>query len=793
MPLRHLIVVGFCSQVCSFSCAFCAGTSHQNPPQIAPAIVEVPQIVVTDDNVRITSSCRLILAPRPLIDADNNGVIQIEGDDITVDFGGQTLMGADAKTPQDELRGIGIRAHGKRITIRNGTVTGFRVGISATNCDHALFEGMEFIRNFAQRLASNIEREDAKDWLSPQKNDHGEWVSQYGAAIDVSDSQGIVIREIGVRQGQNGIVLSRVSNAQVYNCDASFLSGWGIALWRSCSNTICRNSLDFCIRGYSHTIYNRGQDSAGILCFEQSSDNTIMMNSATHCGDGFFGFAGREALGENLGENLGEGTPLTTATSNLGQGCNRNLIALNDFSDAAAHGVETTFSFDNRIFRNRFDRDAICGIWGGYSQRLQIRGNIFRATGDAGVGGENGAINIEHGRDALIADNVFSNNSAGIRLWWDEDAQLAKLPWAKANGVDSTESVITRNTFKGEKIGVFLRASPATIIESNTMTNVGVDIDADESSRAGLKTAAKTPQIAAVLAQPSDWTELNALEKTLPGTGNAVDIVDGMPVSKRSPLIGRTAIVIGEFGPYDFVAPMAVYEPGPTNINRWKLLGSQPIKFLQASEGTADIRTNIDPTTNTASVETETLGYLTNYELGIFWGQAPNQVQRVRGTLLSTNWRVDVFSLPEPPTANAMPDPAIFDQLPKDTYRVYVESLTFPFGMEGPDAVNLMPKSPKVPKDNFGLLATTTFSAPPGDWIVQTDSDDGVRVLLDGKILIDRWNRHGSTIDQGRFSISQKMDVTMTVLYFELDGAAKLDLRVLPAPSTTAISTQVAP
>ncbi len=785
MSLHHMMAVGFCWHISAFSFAFSAGNAHQNPPQIAPAIVEVPQIVVADDNVRITSSCRLILAPRPLIDADNNGVIQIEGDDITVDFGGQTLIGADGKTPQDELRGIGIVAHGKRITIRNGAVTGFRVGISATNCDHALFEGMEFIRNFSQRLASNTERENAKDWLSPQKNDNGEWVSQYGAAIAVSDSQGIVIREIAVRQGQNGIVLSRVSNAQVYNCDASFLSGWGIALWRSCSNTICRNSLDFCIRGYSHTIYNRGQDSAGILCFEQSSDNTFMMNSATHCGDGFFGFAGREALGESTGVGAG--------TSNLGQGCNRNLIALNDFSDAAAHGVETTFSFDNRIFSNRFDRDAICGIWGGYSQRLQIRGNVFRATGDTGVGGENGAINIEHGRDALITDNVFSNNSAGIRLWWDEDAQLAELPWAKANGVDYTGSVITRNTFKGEKIGVFLRASPGTIIESNTMTNVGVDIDADESSRAGLKTATKTPRIAAALAQPSDWTELNALEKTLPGTGNAVEIVDGLPVSKRSPLAGRTAIVVGEFGPYDFVAPMAVYEPGPTNINRWKLLGSQPIKFLQASEGTADIRTDIDPMTNTASVETETLGHLTNYELGIFWGQAPNQVQRVRGTLLSANWRVDIFSLPEPATSGAMPDPAIFNHLPKETYRVYVESLTFPFGMGGPDSVNLMPKSPTAPKDNFGLLATTTFSAPPGDWIVQTESDDGVRVLLDGKILIDRWNRHGTTIDQAIFSMTEQKDVTMTVLYFELDGAAKLVLRVLPATQTKVIPKPIAP
>ena len=113
--------------------------------------------------------------------------------------------------------------------------------------------------------------------------------------------------------------------------------------------------------------------------------------------------------------------------------------------------------------------------------------------------------------------------------------------------------------------------------------------------------------------------------------------------------------------------------------------------------------------------------------------------------------------------------------------------------MGGPDSVNLMPKSPTAPKDNFGLLAKTTFSAPPGDWIVQTESDDGVRVLLDGKILIDRWNRHGTTIDQAIFSMTEHKDVTMTVLYFELDGAAKLDLRVLPATQTKVIPKPIAP
>ena len=37
-------------------------------------------------------------------------------------------------------------------------------------------------------------------------------------------------------------------------------------MWRSSATSFHRNAFDFCVRGYSHGVYNRGQDSAGILC-----------------------------------------------------------------------------------------------------------------------------------------------------------------------------------------------------------------------------------------------------------------------------------------------------------------------------------------------------------------------------------------------------------------------------------------------------------------------------------------------------------------------------------------------
>src|SRR5687768_18079716 len=49
---------------------------------------------------------------------------------------------------------------------------------------------------------------------------------------------------------------------------------------------------------YTTLFRSRGQDSAGILCFEQSSDNLFAENSATHGGDGFFGFRSEEHTSE---------------------------------------------------------------------------------------------------------------------------------------------------------------------------------------------------------------------------------------------------------------------------------------------------------------------------------------------------------------------------------------------------------------------------------------------------------------------------------------------------------------
>ena len=44
-----------------------------------------------------------------------------------------------------------------------------------------------------------------------------------------------------------------------------------------------------------------------------------------------------------------------------------------------------------------------------------------------------------------------------------------------------------------------------------------------------------------------------------------------------------------------------------------------------------------------------------------------------------------------------------------------------------------------VPADHFALLATTEFEMEAGDYSLEVSSDDGVRVYLDDRPVVEAW------------------------------------------------------
>ena len=154
------------------------------------------------------------------------------------------------------------------------------------------------------------------------------------------------------------------------------------------------NRIDWCVRGYSHGFYNRGQDSAGLLMYEQSSNNIVAYNSVTHGGDGLFLWAGQSTM------DTGQG------------GANDNLFYRNDFSHAPTNGIEATFS-RNTFLNNRVE-ECWHGVWGGYSYDSWWIGNRFARNTEA--------IAIEHGQGNRIHGNTFDGDETAIRLWQNADA-----------------------------------------------------------------------------------------------------------------------------------------------------------------------------------------------------------------------------------------------------------------------------------------------------------------------------------------------------------------------------------
>ena len=91
-------------------------------------------------------------------------------------------------------------------------------------------------------------------------------------------------------------MLVRSDSLRIWNNVIEFNSGVGIGLYRSSDNRILHNHASYNVRGYSDGFYRRGQDSADLLLYEQSSRNVVAYNSMTHGGDGLFLWAGQSTM-----------------------------------------------------------------------------------------------------------------------------------------------------------------------------------------------------------------------------------------------------------------------------------------------------------------------------------------------------------------------------------------------------------------------------------------------------------------------------------------------------------------
>jgi beta-N-acetylglucosaminidase len=93
-----------------------------------------------------------------------------------------------------------------------------------------------------------------------------------------------------------------------------------------------------------------------------------------------------------------------------------------------------------------------------------------------------------------------------------------------------------------------------------------------------------------------------------------------------------------------------------------------------------------------------------------------------------------------------------------------------------------------IPVDNFSARYSTAKRLPAGDYVIRARADDGVRVLVDGKIVLDRFTPGNSTEDAVKINIQDNNTTDpnarnihwIEVQYLELGGASKVECSIQP-------------
>ncbi|MHC4893510.1 MAG: PA14 domain-containing protein [Planctomycetota bacterium] len=742
---------------------------------------ELPVVRVEADDTLVEQSCRLVFPEVPILDANGDGVVHVRGDRLTIECDGR-LRGSEVGIDPDRYAGVGIVLRGRGHRLVDASASGFKVGILVDGADRSQILNADVSDNFRQRLGSTWEREDPADWLWPHANDEGQWLENYGAGLAVRAAESVAVSCLWARDVQNGIVLDRANGSIVLGCDCSFLSGWGCALWRTSGASIHSNRFDYCVRGYSHGRYNRGQDSAGLLMFEQCCDNHVAANSLAHGGDGVFGFAGKEALGETPAPEGRE--PFSYER----RGSNGNTFFLNDLSYAVAHGLEMTFSFENKVMDNILEGNAICGLWLGYSRDTLVLGNYLEDNGGSGYGGERGAINAEHAQGLRIQSNRFDRNALDVRIWSDDDSGLRQTPWVLANGQGAGNNRIDDNHHVSGG-GVELIAAGATSIDPILRDAVAWDPDRNETTVEWLQAAEAGARVGPSRSKESMRALIEeAMNETRANARHSRSSASAMPR-------GREFIVIDEWGPYDWTRPYL--QPLETRgaLARYRLLGPPGTRLVQVDLVDSDVEVAVQAATEGRPIGPDGLaagmievrpkesGVPTAFRLNAKVMDAEGAVSEheLRGVLMELAWTTRFARWEQDP--REVPE-ALFAAL-EAAPAIELRELDLDFGGGGPADVvpEPTPELEALGSDRFGTWATTTLKLPVGGWQLRTVSDDGLRVQLDGETVIEDWTWHGPTPHEHAFKVTEAREVRLDVRHFELDGWARLTVELEAADS----------
>ena len=681
----------------------------------APAAEE---IVIDRDNITISQSVKIKPGAYRVKDADNNGVLQIKGDNVVVDFQNATLAAVEMEGADlSKAEGIGIAIDGaKNVTLLNAKVHGYFFNIRALKSPGLKLEGCDASFSRAQRIAAD--GQSIEIWLHLRGLEA--WRS-YGAGIWIEGCDKSVVRTCRAGGAQDGLLLIDSAECTITDCDFSYNSGFGIGLWGSARNVVSWNYIDFVNRPWGG---GWGGDSAALVIVSDSNENFLVGNSMTHGGDGLF-----------LTDRVNGGLDGEKKTSNFQGSCNNNVVAHNDGSWSTANAYEATFSFGNIYYKN-IGNDSNYGFWLGFSSdSLLLENEVLRPNYEC--------VAIEHGHGNRIEGNTFAEARGAAVAMWSGTDWVDKLH--PSRDLDIRDNVI-RNCGRAFRLdnstdvavsGNKIEKAPETPFEYVDRPSPGAPAKFKASE--AYKRLEKI-----VAAKPKGFTMLRD------GTGPK----------------GIEWLQSDDFAPRDYRGKLVACRRKDARTLELMPLVPGELKFttpdwITVTEDKAAKR-------HYASAKDPSgAGEWKRYTIQVKGGKG-EQTQKIDGAFLTAQWDVRWFRWDQPAKL-AYDDAAgwakLFESKPLLQQKTFDLSKAlwehgFPEG---------------IPHSHFAILGKTSIKFPAGRYKLMTSSDDGIRVFVDGKEVISRWNNHSPTGDEAEVDLTEGVH-EFVVHYCQEGGASALSI-----------------
>jgi len=230
-----------------------------------------------------------------------------------------------------------------------------------------------------------------------------------------------------------------------------------------------------------------------------------------------------------------------------------------------------------------------------------------------------------------------------------------------------------------------------------------------------------------------------------------------------------------ENGPFGWDRPALFQKTNGQALQQFRVVGLSEVVSTSVF-GPAPLFAGLEPDGQTIDVRSNQHGFVSPFVLQVI---GPNKlILRIPGLLAPGDWNTRFFALdgdgarlPAVP-----PREALLALAAGEKRELNLRELDFDFrgrapqdAVDSPDAQLL-----KLEPSRFGITSRSTLRFPEGKFKVHVLSDDGVRLSIDGKPVIERWSIHGTEQDTHAFEVEAMKDLVFELEYFQNEGAARL-------------------